>query len=238
MNTPEHTPSPITLGIEMSNPSSTSADSPAHAIALWSGSNHDAPLLDSSPMPKGTRGSDGVMRAIELICECNGVRPGSIARILVSVGPGGYTALRIATTTAKMLAHTLGAEVIPVPSALVASTALTPGMCPALITLASKKGKTHASIATEPGTVNEIGVLGADSLESLGLGSIVADTHLPETFAQQAQALGLDRHELVLDARNLLRASQGIEPIESMRLTPLYAREPDAVTQWRARGSR
>ncbi|HCT44583.1 MAG TPA: hypothetical protein DF699_05175, partial [Phycisphaerales bacterium] len=88
-------------------------------------------------MPKGTRGSDGVMRAIELICECNGVRPGSIARILVSVGPGGYTALRIATTTAKMLAHTLGAEVIPVPSALVASTALTPGMCPALITLAS-----------------------------------------------------------------------------------------------------
>ena len=81
-------------------------------------------------------------------------------------------------------------------------------------------------------------MIGADSLESLGLGSIVADTHLPETFAQQAQALGLDRHELVLDARNLLRASQGIEPIESMRLTPLYAREPDAVTQWRARGSR
>lgn len=222
----------------MSNPSSTSADNPAHAIALWSGADLHAPLLASTPIPKGTRGSDGVMRGVELLCKQEGVRPDAIGRIIVSVGPGGYTALRIATTTAKMLAHTLGAEIIPVPSALVASTALTPGMCPALITLASKKGKAHASIASEPGTVNEIGVIGADSLESLGLGGIVADTHLPETFAQQAQALGLDRHELVLDARNLLRASQGIEPIEPMRLTPLYAREPDAVTQWRARGSR
>ena len=228
---------PITLGIEMSNPSSTSAQDPAHAIALWSGTDDDSPLLASCPMPKGTRGSDGVMSAIELLCKARDVRPADIARVIVSVGPGGYTALRIATTSAKLLAHTLGAGLIAVPSARVASIALPIDDYPALITLASKKGQAHASVARAPDSIEEIGVIRAEQIEALGVKCIVADQHLPDSFDQQARSLGIARSELVLDARNLLAAAKGLAPIDPLRLTPIYAREPDAVTQWRSRGS-
>jgi len=228
---------PITLGIEMSNPSSTIAGDPAHAIALWQGTLTDAKPIASAPMPEGTRGSDGVMIAIESLCAANDIKPVDITRILVSCGPGGYTALRIATTTAKMLAHTLNAALVAVPSARVGAVAITSDDRPALITLASKKNMAHASMLLDTGQVEEIGIISAERLTDLDMRSIVADSHMPESFAMAAQLMGVQCLKLRLDARNLLQASAGLEPVDPLHLAPIYAREPGAVTQWRARGS-
>lgn len=225
----------ITLGIEMSNPSANAPGaSPAHAVALW---DERETLLGSSALPDSSRGSDAVMDAIATLAQSCDVAPASIGRIIVSIGPGGYTALRIATTSAKVLADTLGAELIAVPSARVASVSIEESHRPALIALASKKNKCHASVITPDGTIQEIGIIDADALSAIAPRSIVADHHLPRSFHERAISLGIEECPLRLDVRDLLSASCGIAPIDPLLCAPKYAREPDAVTQWRARGS-
>lgn len=227
--------SPITLGIEMSNPSAArDGDSRPHSVALW---DARGTLLGSAPLPASARGSDAVMHAIASLAEELAVPASSIGRVLVSVGPGGYTALRIATTSAKMLAHTLGASLVAVPSACVTAVRVEGEHRPALVALASKKNRAHATIIGVDGSLREHGIIDADAIGGLGVRSIVSDHHLPASFAEMAGSLGIEIVPLVLDARDLLVASEGIEACDPLLLTPLYAREPDAVTQWRARGS-
>jgi tRNA threonylcarbamoyl adenosine modification protein YeaZ len=228
-----------TLGIEMSNPSAAPIDQQGsiHTVALWRHDDGGDTLIASAPMPNMQRGSDGIMWCIESLCTECGVQPNGIDRVIVSSGPGGYTALRIATTTAKMLAMSLGATIIAVPSPLVAAVAIEPVDHPALVALASKKDQTHATRVDEHGACEEIGIISASRLDALGIRSIFADTHLPTSIAQQARELGIALCPVRLDARALLSASAGLEPIEPIRLSPRYAREPDAVTQWRQRGS-
>jgi tRNA A37 threonylcarbamoyladenosine modification protein TsaB len=225
----------ITLGIEMSNPgANTPGAIPAHAVALW---DERGTLLGSSALPDTSRGSDAVMDAIATLAQSCGVAPVSIGRIIVSIGPGGYTALRIATTSAKVLADTLGAELIAVPSARVASVSIEESHRPALIALASKKNKCHASLLASDGSIEELGIIDADALSTIAPCSIIADHHLPKSFHERASILGVEVRPLRLDVRDLLVASRGIEPIDPLLCAPKYAREPDAVTQWRARGS-
>jgi tRNA A37 threonylcarbamoyladenosine modification protein TsaB len=228
--------STITLGIEMSNPGAARDDQArAHSVAFW---DCDGSLIASAPLPESSRGADAVMHAIETLAATHNISPSRIVRIIVSVGPGGYTALRIATTSAKMLAHTLGAKLIAVPSARVGAARLREESLPALIALASKKNKAHASIVASDGSITEHGVIDANALSGLGIRTIVGDRHLPASFREQASVLGVDIEDLVLDVRDLLGASDACDAVDPQHLTPIYAREPDAVTQWRERGSR
>ena len=228
-------PHPITLGIEMSNPSAnTPGQDPTHAIAFWDDQGN---LVGSSALPDSSRGSDAVLHAIATLARDCDVVPGAIGRVIVSVGPGGYTALRIATTSAKVLADTLGAQLVAVPTARVASCSIEDAHRPALIALASKKDRCHASRLHVDGTIEELGIIDASALESHEIKAVVADHHLPKSFHERASSLDLGGHPLRLDARALLSASEGIEPIDPLHCAPIYAREPDAVTQWRARTS-
>ncbi len=225
----------ITLGIEMSNPSARGAGGAvSHSVALW---DAQGTLLGSAPLPDSQRGSDAVMHAVSGLAGSCGVRPAQVARVIVSTGPGGYTALRIATTSAKVLADTLGAELVGVPAARVASEAIGSGDVPALIVLATKKGRGHVSVLRGDGSIEEVGVVGPAALGGCGARTLHADQHLPDVFRAFADAAGIAVRPIELDARALLSASAGIAPVDPLRLAPLYAREPDAVTQWRARGS-
>lgn len=225
----------ITLGIEMSNPSARDATGEApHSVALWDGGGE---LLGSAPLPGSARGSDGVLHAIASLSDACGVHASELARVIVSIGPGGYTALRISTTSAKVLADTLGAELIPVPTARVASMDIPGGVRPAAVVLATKKNLGHASVLRADGSIETLGVVGAEALGACGARTIVADQHLPASFVSFAEQNGIAIRPIRLDARALLGAAEGIPPIDPLRLEPIYAREPDAVTQWRARGS-
>ena len=222
----------IVLAIESSNPS---AAAPGVCVARcagvdparteWLGEHSDA---------GSSRSNDGVMHAAAMACERAGVRPADIGRIAVSVGPGGYTALRIATTTAKTLAMALGVPVVPVPTALIAAR-LAPGRRPLLVALASKKDACHLSRVDADGSLTDLGVVRADALAPGAGDALACDEHLPASFAQRADAIGLERVTLALTPRACLEVSLGLDPVEPDALRPLYAREPDAVTQWRAR---
>lgn len=226
---------PITLGIEMSNPSANaSGHAPTHSIAFWDERGH---LIGSSALPESSRGSDAILHAIASLARECAVVPNSIACVIVSVGPGGYTALRIATTSAKVLADTLNAKLVAVPTSRVASCSIEDPQRPALIALASKKDRCHASLLKADGSIEELGIIDASALGSHAIKSVVADHHLPKSFRERASSLNLDVHPLRLDARALLDASERIDPIDPLHCAPIYAREPDAVTQWRARTS-
>ena len=226
----------VVLAIELSNPS---ASPDAHAVALFSFDTDSASLIGSLPIAPTMRSSDSLMVLVETLCAEHEISPGDIARIIVSVGPGGYTALRISTTTAKVLAHTLGCALVAVPSALVAAQGIDPDHRPGLIALASKNQLAHCSIVEQDGSVESVGVIGADEAGALvdarSVRSFIADAHLPSSFVEQAHRLGIEVHPITLDARNALQASAGIDPSSPIELMPIYAREPDAVTQWRTR---
>ncbi|MEX0877081.1 MAG: hypothetical protein WD114_06445 [Phycisphaerales bacterium] len=238
-------PGTVVLGIEMSNPTAAPGTVPGagdeempHAVALWRiGNDGGAGLIGSAPLPRPARGSDAVMALVESLCADRGVEPAAIGRVLVSIGPGGYTALRISTTTAKVLAMTLGCQLVGVPTARNAAEAIADTDLPALIALASKKDRTHATIVGHDRVHGQLGVIDASALEKMDIRSIVSDRHLPESMRQVAAGLGIEILPIVLDARSLMDASRGIESVRPEALVPLYAREPDAVTQWRARAA-
>ncbi|MDT2612421.1 tRNA (adenosine(37)-N6)-threonylcarbamoyltransferase complex dimerization subunit type 1 TsaB [Enterococcus dongliensis] len=57
-----------------------------------------------------------LMPTIEAVMQASGLKPTDLDRIVVAKGPGSYTGIRIAVTTAKTLAHTLGIELTMVSS--------------------------------------------------------------------------------------------------------------------------
>lgn len=220
------------LAIELSNPN---ALSDAHAVAVFSLACDQPMLVDSLPVPSTVRSADALMMLVETLCTKHHIAPRDIHRVVLSIGPGGYTSLRISSTTAKVLADTLGCELVAVPSALVASKSINPPQCPALIALASKNNQTHAAVLHVDGSLEVVGIIDASKIESLNLRSVVSDSHLPESFVESAHQLGIDIVPIELDARNVLDASVGIHPIDPSEIAPMYAREPDAITQWRTR---
>jgi tRNA threonylcarbamoyladenosine biosynthesis protein TsaB len=137
------------LGIETSNPSSgprgemggvmigpgvALAHLPANAPKQYMQGLLSA---QSEPVHGGDRHEDDLMPAIARLCVRCAVKPKDLRQVAVSVGPGGYTSLRIAIATAKMMAEATGAEIVPVPSAKVAAWRISFAE-PAVVCLSSK----------------------------------------------------------------------------------------------------
>ncbi|MDN6519057.1 MAG: tRNA (adenosine(37)-N6)-threonylcarbamoyltransferase complex dimerization subunit type 1 TsaB, partial [Enterococcus sp.] len=57
-----------------------------------------------------------LMPAIESVMQASGLTPADLDRIVVAKGPGSYTGIRIAVTTAKTLAETLKIQLTTVSS--------------------------------------------------------------------------------------------------------------------------
>src|SRR5574337_530819 len=69
-----------------------------------------------------------LMPAIDFLMKNAGVKPQELDRIAVAMGPGSYTGLRIAVTTAKTLASTLNIDLVGVSSlAAIAANATVTG---------------------------------------------------------------------------------------------------------------
>lgn len=139
--------SDMALAIEISNPSSgprgrIDPDDPQFvagpSVALGRFDDPQVPtLIGAEPLSDQSRHDDDLMPAIDRLCRRHSVRPGDLAHLAISIGPGGYTSLRIAVATAKLLAEATGASTIAVSSAAVAAYTI-PIQPPAVVCLASK----------------------------------------------------------------------------------------------------
>lgn len=257
----------LTLAIETSNPASSptgDAQSVALGLVVARGggvapANPEPPaLLVEEPVAPSSRERDDLMPAIDRLFRRANRDRRDLQAVAVSVGPGGFTALRVAVATAKMLALGAGARrgdgiapaplpVLAVPSALVAAW---PHLCPGAATrlplavaLASKGDGafvTHfvvgaAGVGAVP--LPDGRVQTAAELFSAGPppATLIADAHAPEPFVTLARAHGADVLPPAFSAAACLAAAASIAPIDARALAPIYGREPEAVTLWRAR---
>lgn len=149
------------LAIETSNPSAAPAEGKVRTafgpgVALGTITRDGTyELLDEESLREKTRHDDDLMPAIDRLCRRNVATPDSIHRVAVSIGPGGYTGLRIAVSVARMIALATDAKVIPVESWCVAAWRVPIEAAPAIVCLASKHDTAFGAILPASPTMND-----------------------------------------------------------------------------------
>jgi tRNA A37 threonylcarbamoyladenosine modification protein TsaB len=226
----------LILAIETSNPSAWTPGSGVRpGVALGElGPDGRAVPLGIEPIDLTKPHDDDLVPAIDRLFNRLGRRPREIGLVAVSVGPGGYTALRIAVTVGRFIAWSVGARAAGVPSAHVVAARVTePG--PFAVALASKGADAFVTRFASPAEPLDKGMLMcAQDLESLGVGTLIADRFLPESMRARAVELGMRISPPIFDPLAVIeRAGPGGDPAD---LHPIYPREPEAVVKWRALG--
>jgi len=219
----------LTLAIESSNPSSGGI--PGVALGLVSGPKVE--LLDSEPLGKGERHDDLLMPAIARLMARAGKDPCDLDRVVCSIGPGGFTGLRIATAAANMIALTAKARLFGVPSAWVAA-ANVDSKAPFAVALACK-GETcfltcfdAKSLPTADGAIAD-----ANEIAKLGIAVLVGDRFLPDSIRSACESAGISIQPPSFSANACLGVSSRAQEIPVGKLVPMYGREAEAVTKWR-----
>lgn len=240
----------VCLGIETSNPSAGGGWGGAVALGVsldWGEERGGWTLLAEEGLAPTGRHDDALAPAIQRACLDAGVTARDLGRVVVSIGPGGFTALRIALATALMLGESLGVEVVGVPSARSAAAAAARGVWSAgraLVTLASKGdtawGQVFEARADGVRAVTEGALLDAAGASALrdahAFGVVIGDEHLAGPIREWAEGAGVAVEPPRWSAAALLEASRG-RRAEGV-ISPIYPREPEFVVRWRERGKR
>jgi tRNA threonylcarbamoyl adenosine modification protein YeaZ len=194
-------------------------------------------------MSPASRFDDDLLPAIGRLYERVGLAPKDTEAVGVSIGPGGFTGLRIAVSTAKMLAEGLGARLVAVPSALVAAGSHD-GPGPILVALSAKGATAWVTrLARDAGNAWAVDVDGAlvdaDGLNLEGVGAVLADRYLPPPMRRRCAEAGVTIIDPIFSplacldaAARRLDASLTTDPLV---LAPLYPRPPAAVSIWELR---
>lgn len=250
-------PGRLTLAIETSNPTAA-AEGTGMSVAIGRTDGPGIELLGEEPVRAGARGraagaaaprpagggggggDDDLVPAIDRLFARLGLRAADLrgGRVAVSVGPGGYTGLRVACAVGKMIAEGCGAACVSAPTALVA-LAGDRGAAgeKRAVALASKNDTAWVWVEGEPDATRGRVLAAADApaLAAEGVRALIADAHLPAAMREACEREGVAVRAPLLTAAACLRATASLPDIDPADLVPVYAREPDAVTQWRAR---
>lgn len=240
---------PHLLAIETSNPSSSSSGV-AGSIALA----RLAPfsILATETVAAATHAHDDLLPAIDRCVHSSGIDRRQIARVAVSVGPGGFTSVRVACAAGKMIAEGLSAACASVPSALVAfadphRARAAAGQTTA-IAMASKAGTAWvaalpecdaAKITTDHADLASRGtIMTADQLIALQPALVLSDGHLDKALQAALAASAVPTAPMHLHASALASVAHVLPDVDPALLVPIYPREPEAVTLWRQRHGR
>lgn len=247
----------LILAIETSNPSTFAevGGAPSHpgppGIALLREEQGGAiTTLGVEPVRAGGAFDDDLAAAIDRLMSTAGHAPRDLDRVALSVGPGGFTGLRIAAATTLCICEATGAEAVAVPTAL-GVLARVPAQLRAdrtcVIGLAWKRhdfwrevfppfrgGVDRSVAAARRAALVTIDDAFAD-LHSAAR-TLVADQPLLELLKERI-CIPADVHVVppVFDPVAIGEVSLALDPIDPLRLAPLYPREPEAVTKWRRR---
>lgn len=218
----------LTLAIETSNPGTPHGpDASDHApgVCLLRGSDTQG----HAPITPKQRHDDALLPAIDTVCRDAGVRPRDLTRVGVSVGPGGYTAIRIGVTVAKTIAEATGCACVPVPTALAIAHSVAPDDR-ALVALAWKREDVWVQAYDNAKPAGEGRIVPIAQLAAISEGRVlIAEDRL---YAQIEHAEA--RRAPVFSARSVGLLARELDPVDPAHLLPLYPREPEAVRKWRA----
>jgi tRNA threonylcarbamoyladenosine biosynthesis protein TsaB len=209
----------------------------------------DGSILEHS-FACGSRGEDNLLPSIDTLFTRANLTPADLSAVAVSVGPGGFTGLRIATSTAKGLAEGTGCRLVSVPSAMVAaeSTLSSEDHASPVVVLAAAKSTTcwlsrlerkeSGWVESERSGLHVIDPPEESVLELCQDAIVLADRFLPDELSVKlsgAHRILEPRWSAAACARigHLhLKECRDIDPLE---MKPLYPREPEAVSLWKAR---
>jgi tRNA threonylcarbamoyladenosine biosynthesis protein TsaB len=153
----------------------------------------------------------------------------SVERLLVGVGPGTFTGIRIAAATARALSLSTGAALSK--NSTLAALAAPALSCHAdvLGVLDARRGQVFAQRFSGAGPKTEISCVKPQDLSAKGTPLIVGDGAL--RYRDALSELGRippddsPLHRVTATGHVL---SADLTPVEAERLVPIYVREPDA----------
>lgn len=233
---------PLVLALETSNPTADPGRSASVALVrLPPPGESDAGLTPLAIVRLGDTEANGLLPSIDRCFQEAGLAPDALrvpgSRIAVSIGPGGYTSVRIAVTAAKVLCDATGAACVAVPTAHVVAARVSNAR-PFAVALASKRETAWLTLFNADGAVRRLlGLVddaAIDTLGSEGVDLLVIDRFAPARMVERAQAAGIRIEPPTFDAMACAELGATIEPIDPLALEPMYPREPEAVTKWRA----
>ena len=193
--------------------------------------------VHTARLESASGGDDRLMPEIDGLFRQLGARPCDLSLVGVSIGPGGFTGLRIAVSTARSLALSTGCVVVAVPTAVVAA-ARSEG--PVAVLLSSRRGTVWCTRVAPGGQI--IGSPGLCTVTEIperiqGCGAVIADSSLPEGMAAAVGERPM--HPLDLDPIACLEAAEAMaaagKHADPAHLEPLYPRPPEAVRLFEAR---
>lgn len=128
----------------------------------------DGRLLAEDQFPHGLRHAAEIVNRIDALCRGALWKPGDLAEIYVSVGPGSFTGLRIGITLAKTLAFATGASLVSVPSVEVLALNAPPDWQNLVIVLDAKRDQIFtARFASQGGEAIEVEPAHLDTLTAV-----------------------------------------------------------------------
>ncbi|MBS0197935.1 MAG: tRNA (adenosine(37)-N6)-threonylcarbamoyltransferase complex dimerization subunit type 1 TsaB [Planctomycetes bacterium] len=218
----------LILAIETSNPSAWQPGAPCKpGVAV----GRRGEVLGRADIDPTATHDDALMVAVDAAMRAASATPRHLSRVAVSAGPGGYTAVRLAVTTAKLIAEATGAECVAVPTAHVVARRVDAAGQPFAVLLASK-GQTAWCTVFAPGGPRAGALVGPADVAGLNVGLFIADRFLPPAIREAAA--GARIIPPVFDAAACIEASFDFPAVDPIALTPIYPREPEAITKWRA----
>lgn len=225
------------LAIETTNPA---AHEGAAGVAVGRIDGSRAEVVDEEPVRMESRVDDDLMPAVDRIMARAGLRAADLGGVAVSVGPGGYTAIRMGVAAACMIARGAGVMVRAVPTALAAAVGASREVAPGtpMAVCLAWKGDTvwrHRFRAGSPPVAMDDGALvRIDALA--GDDALVMDAVLGAKVAELRGAASAPRVALRLSAGSVIAAAAAalVAGADASRIAPIYPREPEAVTKWNA----
>jgi tRNA threonylcarbamoyladenosine biosynthesis protein TsaB len=187
----------------------------------------DGSLLESRGWTAGYRHGEELLSRVEGLLADRGVATGDLGGIIVGMGPGAFTGLRVGIATAKGLAHALALPIVGVVTgeALLIAAGDGPGTPRALLQPAGPSDR----VLSRAGVAPVILPGGTDS--DLREGELLVAVDLAGRAPDDAVARGAAAHEglaAALLARGAARLAAG-DADDLARLVPEYVTLPRGV---------
>ncbi len=200
----------------------------------------DAQVVETVDLPAERRRAMQLVPTVDGLVRAHRIRPRAIGEIYVSVGPGSFTGLRIAVTTAKALARALRSRLVAVPTLEAVVRNVSPEGRTA-VCINAKRGKCYACVF-DPGPNGWVPRTEPLLLSPAELGertprprTVICDE--PSSFEWPADVTLVDPSLAVPSSRVVWsmgreRAGSAAE-VGPATLTPHYVRPPEAEEQRR-----